>query len=59
MKKILLTIITLLMPLMLSAQQAGDKFIVKTTDGKTTEWSLAGGNKNGDISTIKHHDGKL
>lgn len=47
------------MPLALLAQQAGDNFTIKTTDGKTTEWSLAGGNKNGDISIIKHNGNKL
>ena len=59
MKKILLSLITILMPLALLAQEAGDKFTIKTTDGKTTEWSLAGGNKNGDISIIKHNGNKL
>ena len=59
MKKILLSLITILMPLALLAQQAGDNFTIKTTDGKTTEWSLAGGNKNGDISIIKHNGNKL
>lgn len=59
MKKILSAIITLLMPLTLFAQQAGDKFTIKTTDGKTTEWSLAGGDKKGDISTLKHNGNKL
>lgn len=52
MKKILLLLITILMPLALLAQEAGDNFTIKTTDGLTTEWSLAGGNKNGDISII-------
>lgn len=59
MKKILLSLITILMPLALLAQEAGDKFTIKTTDGITTEWSLAGGNKNGDISIIKHNGNKL
>ena len=35
MKKILLSLITILMPLALLAQQAGDNFTIKTTDGKT------------------------
>lgn len=59
MKKILLLLITILMPLALLAQEAGDNFTIKTTDGLTTEWSLAGGNKNGDISIIKHNGNKL
>ena len=59
MKKILLSLITILMPLALLAQQAGDNFTIKTTDGKTTEWSLAGDSKNGDISTIKHKSNQL
>ena len=59
MKKILLALITILIPLSLLAQQAGDTFTIKTTDGKTTKWSLAGGNKNGDISIIKHNGNKL
>ena len=59
MKKILLSLITILMPLALLAQQAGDNFTIKTTDGKTTEWSLAGDSKNGDISTIKHKGNQL
>ena len=42
MKKILLSLITILMPLALLAQEAGDNFTIKTTDGKTTEWSLDG-----------------
>ena len=59
MKKLILSLIILLNTIGSFAQQAGDKFIVKTTDGKTTEWSLAGNDKFGNISTIKHNGDKI
>ena len=59
MKKVIFSLIMILIPLSHMAQQAGDIFTIKTTDGKTAEWSLAGGNKNGDISIIKHNGNKI
>lgn len=59
MKKLILSLIILLNTIGSFAQQAGDKFIVKTTDGKTTEWSLAGSDKYVNISTIKHNGDKI
>ena len=59
MKKVIFSLIMILIPLSHMAQQAGDIFTIKTTDGKTAEWSLAGGNKNGDISIIKHKGNKI
>lgn len=40
MKKILLSLITILMPLALLAQEAGDNFTIKTTDGKLLNGAL-------------------
>jgi len=59
MKNLILSLITLLCTINSFAQQAGDNFIVKTTDGQTTEWSFASGNKYGDISTIKHNGNQI
>ena len=59
MKRLILSIITLICTLITFAQQAGDKFVIKTTDGKSIEWSLAGGDQNGDISIIKHNGNKI
>ena len=60
MKKLILSLFTLTLSLTALGQQAGDNFVIKTSEaGKTTEWSLAGGSKNGDISTIKHKGNQL
>lgn len=60
MKKLILSLFTLTLSLTALGQQAGDNFVIKTSEaGKTTEWSLAGGSKNGDISTIKHKSNQL
>ena len=60
MKKLILSLFTLTLSLTALGQQAGDNFVIKTSEaGKTTEWSLAGDSKNGDISTIKHKGNQL
>ena len=60
MKKLILSLFTLTLSLTALGQQAGDNFVIKTSEaGKTTEWSLAGDSKNGDISTIKHKSNQL
>lgn len=60
MKKLILSLFTLTLSLTALGQQAGDNFVIKTSEaGKTAEWSLAGGSKNGDISTIKHKGNQL
>lgn len=60
MKKLILSLFTLTLSLTALGQQAGDNFVIKTSEaGKTTEWSLAGDSKNVDISTIKHKGNQL
>ena len=60
MKKLILSLFTLTLSLTALGQQAGDNFVIKTSEaGKTTEWSLAGDSKDGDISTIKHKGNQL
>ena len=60
MKKLILSLTTVILSLATWGQQAGDKFVIKTTEAvKKTEWSLAGGDAFSDISIIKHNGDKL
>ena len=60
MKRLILSLTTVILSLATWGQQAGDKFVIKTTEAvKKTEWSLAGGDAFSDISIIKHNGDKL
>lgn len=58
MKKLLLSITTLLISFSTLAQTIGDKITIKTSEtGKQAEWNLAG--ESNTISTLKHTNNKL
>lgn len=60
MKRLILSLTALILSLTTLGQQAGDKFVIKTTEaGKNAEWNLEGGDVFSDISIIKHNGDKL